>query len=259
MKPSPRLALTSLLALLPLLSGGPVFSQILFFENFDDSASAATRFVAKSGSAVFSAGALTLTPNQTVMLNSANPTGDTGTAPVLYQVTQTFAPGSVLWPQRAQAQFRARAKSSSWNDGYYLLSYYSSGGAMISLNRITDVEIGHGVFATTLIGGTLITPPVIASLGPYDLGLSFANTPTSVDITVLINGTPAVSVHDTSPYRLTSGNSLGFLCEGTHAASWDNLSVAVIPEPHACAFLLFGFGLFFQHALSRNCVRMRIR
>jgi hypothetical protein len=81
--------------------------------------------------------------------------------------------------------------------------------------------------------------------------LIFVDTPSAVDITVLIDGIPAVSVQDTSPYRLTQGDSLGFLCGGAHAASWDKLSVTVIPEPAACALLLLGFALWLPRRPSR--------
>lgn len=205
----------------------------LFSEDFSNQASAANRFTV-NGTASFANGAMRLSPASFGVLNTAN-LADAGNESTLYSVIQSF--GGTINPS---ADFRVRGSTGTQYDGYYLWTGILSGSPWIALNRRTDAERQMGIMQETLLGGSSFAPPPLATAGPYRLDVLLVNKPQSVAITVSVNGVAAFVTEDTSPYRLTHGDSLGFYNIGSQNAVWDNLTVTAVPEPGACALTLIG-------------------
>jgi hypothetical protein len=229
----------ALLALCLWLSDpGASWGQVIFSENFDDPAAAASRF-SVSGSGSYAGGVITLQPQSSAISNPGL-FNDSGLSPILYSVMQSFGPGSLVFPQYAGAEFRVRGSTGLAIDGYFITTALTSLDPYIAIDRITTAERALGITRTTLLGGSIFAPPPLRTLGPYELGVTFHNSPNSVLIEVTVNGIPAVAVEDTSPYRLTHGDLVGFDPYATHTGSWDDLTVTLVPEPSTGALWWIG-------------------
>ena len=206
------------------------FGQVteLFSEGFDNSNSAAARFQYNSGVS-FANGLISVPIGNVATLRPGN-LMDNGPQQVIYSVTQSVNSPTI-------AEFRVRGSSDSPYDGYFL----SAGNGYIGITRVTDEERAAGVFGTQQ-GGTMYAPPALSTLGPDKLDLALENHADMVRIRILVNGVEAMVFDDTSSYRITQGDTLGFSIDWGDTASWDNVNVTSIPEPSTFALAIIGFG-----------------
>src|SRR2546425_11271106 len=103
-----------ILALSPLFlwlaSLGAAWGQVNISEKFNAPTAAASRFTVNGGVS-YTGGAITLQPQSSALLTPGL-LDDSGLFPVSYRVTQSFAAGSLVFPQYASAQVRVRASTS---------------------------------------------------------------------------------------------------------------------------------------------------
>jgi hypothetical protein len=232
----------------------PTLGQVLFSEDFSNPTTAATRF-SINGNVSYAGGVITALPGSSATLVPGL-FFDSGLTPITYRVTQSFAPGSIVHPQAASAQLRLRGTGSSSEQGYYVTTLLNNQNAFIGIGRLTDAERANGIQFTSILGGTDYATPALHTLGPYDINVLITNTATAVTISVYINGVFSLTAVDQSPYRITQGDLLELECRGTHATSWDNLTVSVVPEPSTGALVLSAAA--FQMVFRRRTINLQI-
>jgi hypothetical protein len=210
--------------------------QVIFSEDFSNPTTAATRF-SVSGNVSYAGGVMTQQTNPIATLVPGQ-FFDSGLKPITYEVTQNFVPGSIAPPQMAAAQIRLRGMGSSSEQGYYITTFRNTLDSVLFIGRLTDAERADGILFTTILGDSFYPYLSLRSLGPHDIGISITNSASAVTISVNIDGIFTLTAIDDSPYRITQGDLLELECMGTHAVSWDNLTVSVVPEPSAGAIVL---------------------
>jgi hypothetical protein len=186
-----------------------------------------------SGNASLGSAELRLSPFAAAVLKPGN-LADSGYPSTTYSVIQNF--GGTTDPA---AELRLRGATGTQLDGYYLRTAFFGNTRLIQLSRQTDAEKQLGIPEVTFFGGP-VAPAVFGTTDPIRLDVSFTNNADSVEIIVSINDVAMFGAEDTSPYRITHGDSIRFYSYGSQDVYWRSLSVTAVPEPALCSLFLIG-------------------